>query len=130
VARVEALDKKLGRITPKLAHITPDLFPHLRGAHKGTPIRNFRKAWASACKAAGVAGRTRHDRRRTAVRNLVNAGVVERVAMTVTGHRTRRVFDAYHIVSPGDLQDVARKLAGMISGMRKGAGEKTRPLSR
>jgi hypothetical protein len=50
--------------------------------------------------------------------------------MTVTGHRTRRVFDAHHIVSPGDLQDVARKLAGMISGMRKGAGEKTRPLSR
>jgi integrase len=130
VARVEALDKKLGRITPKLAHITPDLFPHLRGVHKGTPIRNFRKAWASACKAAGVAGRTRHDLRRTPVRNLVNAGVVERVAMTVTGHRTRRVFDAYHIVSPGDLQDVARKLAGMISGMRKGAGEKTRPLSR
>jgi integrase len=122
VTRVEALEKKLGRIIP-------DLFPHLRDAHKGTPIRNFRKAWASACKAAGVAGRTRHDLRRTAVRNLVNAGVVERVAMTVTGHRTRRVFDAYHIVSPGDLQDVARKLAGMISGIRKGAGEKTRPLS-
>lgn len=105
VARVGALEKKLGRIIP-------DLFPHLGGAHKGTPIRNFRKAWASACKAAGVLGRTRHDLRRTAVRNLVNAGVVERVAMTVTGHRTRRVFDAYHIVSPADLQDVARKLAG------------------
>jgi integrase len=131
VARVEALEKKLGRIIP-------DPFPHLRGAHQGTPIRNFRKAWASACKAAGVAGRTRHDLRRTAVRNLVNAGVVERVAMTVTGHRTRRVFDAYHIVSPADLQDVARKLAepavagivaeaGIISGIRKGAERKPAP---
>jgi hypothetical protein len=75
---------------------------------------NFRKAWASACKAAGGAGRARHDLRRTAVRNLVNAGVVERVAMSVTGLRTRRVFDAYHIVSPSDLHDVARKLAGII----------------
>ena len=57
---------------------------------------------------------------------MVNAGVPERVAMTVTGHKTREVFDRYHIVSRGELQEVARKLAGTATGtirpVRAGGG--------
>jgi hypothetical protein len=45
---------------------------------------------------------------------MVNAGVAERVAMTVTGHKPRSIFDRYHIVSPADLQEVGRKLTGII----------------
>jgi hypothetical protein len=56
----------------------------------------------------------RHEFQRTAVQNMVNVGVPERIAMTVTGRKTRSIIDRYHILSPADLQGVARKLTGTI----------------
>jgi integrase len=93
---------------------------------RGEPVGEFRKAWAAACIAAGfarpkldAAGRPVldrkgqplvtptlifHDLRRSAVRNLVAAGVDQAVAMRVTWHQTISVFQRYRIVSDADVR--------------------------
>lgn len=106
--RTDELQKQLGTIIPWVFYRL--VAKGRRGPKSAKRIIAFGKAWKAACRAAGCPGRIPHDLRRSAVRNLVRAGIPERVAMQMSGHKTRSVFERYNIVSEGDFTDAARKL--------------------
>ena len=80
----------------------------------GRPIGDWRKRWNAACQRAGYTNKRLHDCRRTAARNLRQAGVPEDVAMQLTGHATRDVFRRYAIIVDDDLRNGVDRLATYI----------------
>ena len=78
--------------------------------HEGKPVFDWEKSWATACMSAGVPDALFHDLRRTALTNMIEAGFSEKEAMEISGHRTRAVFDRYHIVSERRLKEMAGRL--------------------
>jgi integrase len=70
----------------------------------GKKIGDFRKAWTSACKRAGLSGLLIHDLRRSCARHLSKAGVKEQIAMKITGHKTNSMYRRYRIVDEDEIR--------------------------
>ena len=117
----------------KAGDVEPRVFWRMVADKRGGPkhprrIVAFTKAWRAATRAAGCPGRIPHDLRRTAVRNMVRRAVPEHVAMRLTGHKTRSVFERYNIVSEGDLRSAAEQLRG-LTGTIQGQSHPSSNLS-
>jgi integrase len=128
-ARTVYLDDELREIFNQQWNNRKNLLPYvfLNRRFSGK-IKRFEDPWNSACRKVGLgygykvdekyvekwkgklpAGPTIHDFRRTAVRNMVRAGIPEGVAMKVSGHKTRAVFERYNIVNDADLKLAAQR---------------------
>lgn len=119
-ARREALQRKHGAITPYVFFRERQRVIKHR-ARKAKPIRrvlhvDFLDAWQAAVKAAGVPGPIPHDLRRSAARNMLQAGIPQRLAMALGGWKTPSVFHRYGIVDESMLRDALAKLTGPKSG--------------
>jgi len=100
----EAVEKRRGVSIPWMFH------------RNGKQIREIRGGWEKACDAIGLKGLVPHDLRRSAVRNLVNAGVAQDTAMKLTGHKTAAVFRRYNIVTRRETDDAVARLATFLEG--------------
>jgi integrase len=83
-------------------------------------VGDIRKAWAKACRAAGMPGLLFHDLRRSAVRNLDRNGISQSVAMAITGHITTSIYQRYRIINEDDLAAAPERVqVGVAQGARK-----------
>jgi integrase len=85
--------------------------------HRGDGLRlkAFAWHWRRACEKAGLPKLLIHDFRRTAARNLIEAGVDRQVAMKLLGHKTESIFNRYRITTKRELTIASDKLSKLLA---------------
>jgi integrase len=115
-----------GRTVKMTEDVYQRLVPCMEGKQKddalfswsdGSPVKDFRVCWEKMCEAAKVPILL-HDFRRSAIRNMIRAGVPEKTAMRISGHVTRSVFDRYDIGSEDDLAEAAERIENRRNGRK------------
>jgi integrase len=91
---------------------------------KGHGITEVKTAWKKARERAGVPALLIHDLRRTAVRNMIRAGISEKRAMEISGHKTNSMFKRYDITDERDIQADGERLARYLDEKAKLAEER------
>ena len=66
----------------------------------------------------------------TAARNLIRANVPERVAMLLTGHKSRAIFDRYNIINEQELLDAGDQLVAYLAQQAQAVPARRRPHTR
>jgi integrase len=85
----------------------------------GTPLKSFYESWRNAVTNAGVPNLLFHDLRRSAVRNMIEkAGLSNKRAMEISGHKTQAMIFRYDIVSLADIKESGEKMDGWIKAQR------------
>jgi integrase len=91
---------------------------------KGHGITEVKTAWKKARERAGVPALLIHDLRRTAVRNMIRAGISEKRAMEISGHKTNSMFKRYDITNERDIQADGERLARYLDEKARLAEER------
>ena len=114
------LDSECIALLDMLKHAGPYVF----GGDK--PLGDFKCAWKSAATRAGLAGLLVHDLRRSAVRDMVRAGIAQKTAMERAGQVTDSIFRRYDIVDEVDAQQAMQKQAAYRQEQLALAAERAR----
>jgi site-specific recombinase XerD len=73
----------------------------------GEGFGEHKKAWKTLVERAAMPDLRYHALRRSAARNMIRAGISERVVMDMVVWKTRAMLNGYNIVSESDLAEAA-----------------------